>query len=274
MGFGGSMTPPPPRAPRRGHFGYRRTYGSCGGGCLSSIVAFFIFVVFIIVAAGSCSSSNYNDSYLSDKAPVSTISREKLTASGSFDSNCIVDELDWFENTKSSGKALKTFYDKTGVQPYVVLLSYDSSLTSDDAKEEYANDYYYKNIDNEDSFLFVYFAEQDQDNEVGYMCYVCGNNARTVMDSEAVDIFWDYIDSYWYSDMSTDELFETVFTKTANSIMGTASSDSSSRLGKTFRNILIIAIVIIAAVIIAKRINKKSDTKDADAAKDNPNILN
>ncbi len=284
-GFGGGPRPTPPRPPRTPIMPpprRRHTYYGGGGGCLSSILAIFTVVIIIIIAAVSCTAgSEYHPD--TNKTAVSTVSREKLTTSGSFDSNCIVDELDWFDNVKSAGKSLKTFYDKTGVQPYVVLLSYNASLTNDASKEEYAENYYNNNINNEDTFLFVYFAEKNQDDDVGYMCYVGGNNTRSVMDSEAVEIFWEYIDDYWYSDLSTDELFETVFTKTANSIMATstsASNDSSSKIGKIIRNILLIAVVIIVAVFIAKKFNKKSDGGSSSEAsndtttKDNPNILN
>ena len=44
------------------------------------------------------------------------------------------------------------------------------------------------------------------------------------MDAEAVDIFWGYIDRYWYTDMTTDELFVKVFTLTGNTIMKVAKT--------------------------------------------------
>lgn len=224
------------------------------------------------MSAASCSANAITGMFSSKKTTVvSYTNREKLSNSGAFNSDCIVDELYWFDDTKSAGNSLKTFYDKTGVQPYVVLLAYDASLTSDAAKEDYANDYYNKHIDDENSFLFIYFAEKDQDNEVGYMCYVCGDNARSVMDSEAVDIFWEFIDQYWYDDISTDDLFETVFTKTAKTIMD-GSSTASSGFGKVVRNVLIIVVVVILAVVIIKKISKKeTNSKPTDS---NPNILN
>lgn len=228
---GPGMPPPPSR--RRGY--RRRTYyGGSSGGCISSVIVFIIVLtmVFALMSvffstilsrsshnSNSSNSLNSPNSSNSFSAPASTRNREKLSTGVSFDSNCIIDELNWFDSVSKTGARLKTFYDKTGVQPYIVLLQYHPELTTDSQKEEYAQDYYENNIDNESTFLYMYFAEEDQDNDVGYMCYVNGIQVDSVMDAEAVDIFWEYLDRNWYSDMSTDELFEKAFTKTAETIM-------------------------------------------------------
>jgi hypothetical protein len=67
---------------------------------------------------------------------------------------------------------LKAFYDETGVQPFIYLKGYDSSLSTDSQKTEFAEDWYEENIDDEGTFLFVYFAEPNQDEDVGFMAYV------------------------------------------------------------------------------------------------------
>lgn len=149
----------------------------------------------------------------------STRNREKLNSGLSFDSHCIVDEIGWFDSVTSTGTKLKTFYDLTGIQPYIVLLDYHSELITESQKEAYAQDYYEEHIDNEATFLYMYFAEEDIDNEVGYMCYVNGRQVDSVMDEEAVNIFWEYLDQNWYSDLSTDTLFTDVFERTARTIM-------------------------------------------------------
>ena len=101
------------------------------------------------------------------------------------------------------------------------------SLTSDNQKDEYAQTWYSENIDNEDTFLFVYFEEQNSD-EIGYMAYVNGKQVTSVMDSEAIDIFWNYIDRYWTdSSLSTVDVFTKTFDSTAKTIMkkSTTSKD-------------------------------------------------
>ena len=56
------------------------------------------------------------------------------------------------------------------------------------------------NIGNEGTFMYCYFAESDP-NAVGYMVCVNGTEIGTVMDTEAVHIFQEYVRQYWYSDM-------------------------------------------------------------------------
>lgn len=52
------------------------------------------------------------------------------------------------------------------------------------------------------------------------MAYVNGKQVTSVMDSEAVNIFWNYIDRYWTDDsLSTVEVFTKTFNSTANTIM-------------------------------------------------------
>ena len=217
--FGGPGMPPPP--PHRYHSRrHTRTYyRSSPSGALSSLVVVVVVLTVLYALLSVFFTSFMSFSSRDSSMPANTRTRDRLNAGISFDSNCIVDELDWFDSVSRAGSKLKPFYDKTGVQPYIVLLKYHPELTTDSQKEDYALDYYEDNIDNEATFLYMYFAEEDQDNDVGYMCYVNGTQVDSVMDAEAIEIFWGYIDKYWYDDMSTDELFEKTFTKTAETIM-------------------------------------------------------
>lgn len=216
----------------RGGSGYTNAFGSI----IASLVVLIVFtaIMFGIVSfmfGGGTKTANVS----------STINREPLTDSAAFINDCIDDELDWFDNISGTERRLRNFYDKTGVQPYIVLHAYDPSLTTDEEKENWAMEYYDAHIQNENTFLYVYFAEQDTDNDVGYMCYVNGKQTGSVMDSEAIEIFWNYIDRYWYSDMSTDDLFVTVFDKTADTIM---------RVSTTGADVAKIAVIIIGVIVI------------------------
>ena len=199
--------------------------------------------------------------------PKSTINREKIQGI-TWQNNCIVDELGWFDNVSRASKELQYFYNKTGIQPYVVLLDYNPELTTDDAKTAYAEQWYEDNIDNEGTFLFMYFAEEDADNDVGYMCYVNGREISTVMDAEAIDIFWAYIDSKWYSDMSTDDLFAYVFEKTADRIM------EKSTTGADVMVLLVVGGVIVAVGFIGYKTLKVKNARDKEKAEETERILN
>lgn len=251
--------PPGGRPPRHGWWGGFRFWpfggygygprGGCGG-CIIPFVVVIIVIVIALVTTGVSRLGNsvrygfsafndsdtttyetndgYDDTYSQNTASSSSgtsstaatvSSREKADTGVAFTSDCILDELGWVEDSKATGESLEAFYEATGVQPYVYFKAYDASLTTDSEKEDYAFDWYEENINNEGTFLYIYFAEEDSDNDIGYMVYVNGYDIDSVMDEEAVNIFWNYVDEYWYSDLSTDDMLTAIFTSTADAIM-------------------------------------------------------
>ena len=249
-------TPPPPR---RGYYGYRRnvyTSSSSGLGTLIACLIVFAVVIFSFFMIAS-----------DDSDVTSTINREKIENPIPYDNNCIKDELGYVENTSKLSKNLKNFYNKTGIQPYIYLKSYDETLTSDSQKDNYAQNWYEQNIDNEDTFLFVYYEDQDP-NEIGYMAYVNGKQVTSVMDSEAVNIFWNYIDRYWTDDsLSTVEVFTKTFNSTANTIM--EKSTTSNDIIKIIC-IIVGIIIVIDGIIYILRMKFK---RDKEKAKETVEIL-
>jgi hypothetical protein len=257
------------RAPRRrrGAVPIFLPFGRRGGrrvnnvGCLTYIV---VFILIAIVISFSLHSSSDGDS---SSIPDSTTNREKVESSASFDSDCIVDEEGWFDDISGTASELKHFYKKTGIQPYIVIHSYDSSLTTDDEKTEYAQTWYDEHISNETSLLYMYFAEQDA-NSVGYMLCIHGKQIGNVMDSEADNIFWSYIDEYWYSDNSTDKLFINAFNDTADRIM------KKTRSGSDVAFAVVIAIILIIIFCFAIYFYKLRNKREAEKAKETQDILN
>lgn len=201
--------------------------------------------------------------------PKSTHNREKVVSSVSYNNDCIIDELGWFDDISKTETELKGFYDKTGVMPYVVLRKYDNTLTSDDAKQKYAENWYDSHIANENTFLFMYFAEPSDD-DVGYMAYVNGKQATSVMDTEAVDVFWAYIDKYWYSDMSTDAVITQAFNDTANRIMKHTNT-AVDIIIMILKIILVVAFVGgIIAIMATRRKHKKEANEEAKKILETP----
>ena len=254
--YGGGFYPRPPR---------RSTVIVSHGGSFNAVISLIIFVVFLIAAFGGFPSSNSSST---KSVPKSTQNRERLESGVGYDNNCIVDNIGWFDNVTKTEKSIKKFYDKTGVQPYIVLNAYDSTLLTDTAKEEYAKKWYDEHIKNESTFLYMYFAEPDTDNDVGYMAYVNGKQVSSVMDSEAIEIFWAYVDKYWYSDMSTDDMFTTIFTKTADHIM--TKSTTAADVGNNAVKVIGV-IVVFAGIIVVMVIRRKHK---AEEAKETEKILN
>ena len=135
--------PPPP--PHRG--GYYERAPRRRGGCVSEILSWFIAFLIIIIALGFYMAPRGGGS--TGSVPSSSYNREKLNTGNGYINDCIYDELGWFENESRTESRLKDFYNETGVQPYIVLLDYDTYSgkgTSDDDKYNYALDYYENNI--------------------------------------------------------------------------------------------------------------------------------
>ena len=240
---GSSSRPTRSRSSSHGRNVY--TSSSSGLGTLIACLIVFAVVIFSFFMIAS-----------DDSDVASTINREKIENPVAYDNNCIRDELGYIENQGKLSKNLKNFYNKTGIQPYIYLKSYDETLTSDSQKDDYAQSWYEQNIDNEDTFLFVYYEDQDP-NEIGYMAYVNGKQVTSVMDGEAVDIFWNYIDRYWTDDsLSTVEVFTKTFNSTADTIM--EKSTTSNDIIKIIC-IVVGIVIVIGGIIYILRMKFKRD---------------
>ena len=279
MGGPGMRDPYGPRGPRRGGFFWGPRWGGFGWGGYGGglfrpwisigtyavlAIVFFLLVFFSMVTDHSEDAASYT----------STIEREKLTGVASYDSDCVIDEIGWISSTDTVGSELSGFYDTTGMQPYIYLKAYDETLTTDDEKLAWAEDYFADSIGLENGFLYVYFAEEDSDTDMGYMCYVTGTSASGIFDSEAENIFWSYVDQYWYSDLSMDDMLVTVFTKTADTIMQTGTTSSGSTgIYVVFAVIVALIAAIILGVVIYQII-KEQNRRAAEKAKETETILN
>lgn len=221
---------------------------------LFGLVLIFVVIIFCLAMCAGCNTSD------DESIGASTYNREKIESGIAYNADCIVDEENFFDNPQKTGQRLKAFYDKTGVQPEIVIKSYDSKLKTDEQKQKYAEKYYDEHINNEDTFLYMYFADADP-NAVGFMSTVNGKNVQSVMDDQAVSIFWDYMDSEWTSDQSTDDMFVDVYTKTADRIM-TKSATSSDVAMRSL--LVVIVIAVIAGVIIVLYMKHKRDREKAE----------
>lgn len=221
----------------------------------SGIIWIIVLVVLAMLVFGMCGCAKDDNDIT-----ISGYNREKIDNPNPYNADCIVDEVGFFENPTQTGQKLKTFYDKTGIQPEIVILDYNSRLSTDAQKEEYASAYYDKYISDEDTFLYMYFADEDPD-EVGYMATASGKETMSVMDDQAVSIFWDYIDSEWTSDQSTDEMFVNVFDKTADRIMTKSTTGNDVAM----RTLLVVGVVVvIGALIVLVLLKHKREREKAE----------
>ncbi len=268
-GMGGMGGPRPPRPPRRswfGGWGYGG-YGRRGAGCGTSMFVVCILVVLVLFSMMRSATRGFASSS-SSNITTSTVEREKIQPYAAFDSDCIDDELDWILNKSTTLSGMETFYKETGVQPYLVITdNINGSKSATNAEiESYCDDKYTELAgDNEAGVLLVFVEWSSSDYSI---YYIAGTNAQTVMDSEACEILLDYVDAYYYSDLSDEEYFSEVFSKTADRIMSTTPT-----LASRLPYILVAVVIIVVAVIIYLNMRNKR-RREKEKAEETERILN
>lgn len=237
-----------------GYHGYGGYGGSYGGG-FRSILPMLIMLILLLV--GIFGSSMV-------KAPNSTTNRTAISSNG-FEMNCVVDELGYMDVPESSLQGLSDFHMKTGVQPYVYLKAYDKDCVTDADKQAYANIYFEQQIQDEKAFLIMYFGEADD--SMGYVANVTGREAESVMDAEALQIFWTYWDSYWASDRNMESVVADTFRDTADRIM-----KRTVTVMDIAKYVMLVLAVIVVGVIIVKLVQLKY-RRQREAAEETERIL-
>lgn len=206
-GFSNPRRPPVNRVPAKGN---RKPVKS---GCSSTILILIVVLILVFFVMNSLSSSGGGTSITK-----STTKRTPLPAGSVNETPYYTDQLGWIKNQTKLLAGLKTFYQKTGVQPYLFITDTvnGSHYPSASDLDDFTHELYEKLFTDEAHLLLVFHEYDDQ-----YMNrYVCGAQAKTVIDLEAADILLDYIDRYYYdSSLSEDEFFSKSFSEAASRIM-------------------------------------------------------
>lgn len=240
-------------------YSYERSYGSSGQTNNPEVakIQFRMRIITMVIVAVIAVLAIVAPMIINQAThPGITHTREKVESGNAYMNDCIVDEIGWINNPSKLSTQLQDFWKKTGVQPFIYMKAYDPSLTTDDDKEVWTNNLYDSLFqDHEDVFLYVYFAKADTDDSVGYMTYSTGFQASTIMDAEAMDVFWNYLDSDWYSwdADDTDGMFVDIFNKTAKTIMGKPKNVWSMLSVLIVVIGVIVALGIVLAIMIHKR---------------------
>ena len=193
----------------------------CGGGCLGSILLLVIVLLIGSMAVSSRSVSGKTSSGV-NQIQASTIRRERLNSGSLVNVGWYTDNLDWIRDSEKLEKGLAYFYKRTGVSPYLYLTADVSGVRNptSDQLDAFAGELYDRLFRDEAHFLVV-FQEHDG---VYNTWYVCGLEARAVMDDEACEILLDYLDAYYFGDYEDEEYFAKAFTDAADRIMDTKLS--------------------------------------------------
>lgn len=262
-----------------GGSGYRRFspsrtyYGRRPSGC-SVVAAVLVIVLVIFVLLFQSCTGVFGNGETSDITS-STLERSKLPSSQCKQiSGWYEDHMSqrWIYNENVLIKGMKSFYSKTGVQPYLVLIEDvdGNSHPTDTELTNYLADVY-DDVMPDGGHLVVGLLEGSPgDYAIG--CYA-GFAAESVMDNEAKEILLDYLDYYYVSDMDDEEYFSKVFEMTADKIM-TVDKIKSAVWGKVVIVALIVAGVIAVGIVIVRRHKHKADRARADADILNSNLGN
>lgn len=235
-GFFGSGT----RMSSRGS-NYGGSGGPVGCGCGAFLIILVIVLIFLLII-GIFMASVFTGS---SEITKSTVARQPLPAGSVNETEYYSDELGWINNQTKMEEGLKYFYQKTGVQPYVVIIDNvnDSQNPTEFELDSYANALYDELFSDEAHLLFVFYEYNDF-----YMDrYVAGTQAKTVIDREAADILLDYIDrNYYDSNLTDEEFFSNSFRDAAERIMTVSKSpwiSAMTTIGIVF-GVAILAILV------------------------------
>lgn len=186
----------------------------------------------------------------------STIRREPLPKGAVTETDYYTDNLGWIGNQTTLLVGMKNFYAKTGVQPYLYITdNIDGNYAPTDADAEvFANQLYDQLFKDEAHFLLIFYEY----NGNYHTWYLSGNQAKTVMDTEAVDILLDYVDRYYYySNLTDEEMFSKAFNDAGERIMTVETSPWIPVL------IVVGVLAILVVIFIWWRQNKKQKKLEA-----------
>jgi hypothetical protein len=222
-----------------GGWGGYRGGGYRGGGSGGNTLLAAVMVIFILILIFSFVMAAYSGSGSSAVAP-STVEREPLPAGSVNETGYYTDELGWIVDSGALTKGMKSFYQETGIQPYLYIT--DSVDGSHDITVQALSDYsakLYDQLFTDEAHFLVVFCEYDWEYHVGY---TIGAQAKSVLDDEALGIFRDYLDRYYYEDISEEEFFSRTFADTGERIMTVTKSPWPVVL-------LVFGLVLLAAVL-------------------------
>ncbi len=250
---GGGGGPRPPQEPRNDN---QNGGGGFGSGCAVIIIAIVLIIVvfglFGVMTSDGCSSSSAD-------VPASTVEREPLKL-GTIDPRGYYTDVDgdWISNPNTLESGMKTFYNETGVQPYLYILP-NGEETSTSQLSSTAEELYSELFGGEDGHFLLVFCDN---NYGGFNCgYWFGNSVGTVMDNEAIEILGSYLDYYYYTATTEDVMFSDTFSDTAKRIM----SRTTQPIDLVVPIVICIVIVIVAIIIfVTLRRRRQHETEERE----------
>ena len=230
----------------------RRTTGV---GCLSAILILVIIVLAVMLIQSVSASKG-------------AANRTKLDQKITVDIGYVDDELGWLNKKSAVESAMKTFYEKTGVMPYLVITDNIGSTDpeSKTATQAFTQQVYTALFNSDDAhFLVIWYQKNGKDD---YAFMYAAPAAYGVIDSDAQDIVMSYFNRYYSADYDDNQYFAKVFEDSAEQIM----KQSDTGWKPILLWLVLVIIVLIAMNIIDYRNTMKIKKQQAAAEILNANI--
>lgn len=180
------------------------------------------------------------------------------------------DNLNWISNKHVLIRGLEEFYKATGIQPYVVFEPYNSAYwnadgsANADAMDAHLETVYNNTFTDEAHFIFAYFScEVDSKKEMeGEFRYLSGYSADTIMDSEALKMFWGFFqENYYNTSLSLESMIADTFTDTATRIMSSPTNAYDAAVAMIWVSGIVLAIFGLSK--ISKTVARRRREKEA-----------
>ena len=255
--------------------GGRRGGGGCGSGC-TTILLMIMLVVLIISVISWVSNASTPQYWVGgaqqgwqDPFPgviESTRIRTPLEAGAATTSGPLfTDHLGWIGNRTQLEAGMNNFHQATGVRPHLYILGEiegipDPAWPTDNQLMDFAEGLYSELFQDEAHVLLVFF--ENDDGQYG-MAVIPGNQARSVIDQEAQDILMDFVQRYYYADISEEEWFSRAFNLTGERIMHVPPEPPDNRA--IWQTIIIVAGVLLLIFLLFRWWQKKQEQKNLEA---------
>lgn len=148
--------------------------------------------------------------------------RAKLAPEACVRSDRVLEDLlDWLSDTEEVTNAMDYFYDKTGIQPYLLICDSMDGKGGEitDAEAEEFLDRRYTSLYSDEGHMIFVFMEYEESEYITFL--YTGRDADVLMDGEAKEIFLTNADRYYTdSSLSDEAYFAKIFRDSADEIMG------------------------------------------------------
>lgn len=247
-----------------------RPAGPMGGGCSSALMP----ILAVIVVVSVLSAINNFTPFGGPDQPEAQLGitqtnrvRDPLPrGSANETGDLFTDELGWIRNRPQMESGLQGFFEETGVRPHVLIVdSIDGNADPEDADlDAFADAFYLRNFSDEAHFLLIFMDRGDWPIRPILWAH-WGMEARQVMDDNAVEILFDYIELYYSrffttTEVSEAQIFSNAFARTATRIMFRPPD-----YRRVWITLFVVAGLVLLALILFKVWKKKQEYKQQEA---------